>query len=106
MSPYPFREMADEIRKFILFILSRMISTNMICRSWFWGTSGPNSIMFQKVSQNTFELSWADETEALICDINVDVKVALNSLARPEWAKFSTHPFLEARRGGSAGFSA
>ena len=51
-------------------------------------------------------MDWADKTEALICDINVDVKVALNSLARPEWAKFSTHPFLEARRGGSAGFSA
>lgn len=48
----------------------------------------------------------ANESEALISDINTDVKVALNSLARPEWAKFSTHPFLEARRGGSAGFSA
>jgi hypothetical protein len=49
----------------------------------------------------------ADSTlEALISDINTDVKVALNSLARPEWAKFSTHPFLIGRRGSSAGFSA
>jgi hypothetical protein len=100
------KEMADESRKFILSIHSRMISTHMICRSWSWGTSGLNSITSRKVSQGTHEQNWANGTEALICDINVDVKVALNSLARPEWAKFSTHPFLEARRGGSAGFSA
>jgi riboflavin kinase len=48
-------------------------------------------------------LTWA---EALISDINTDVKVALHSLARPEWAKYSTHPFLVGRRGSSAGFSA
>lgn len=45
-------------------------------------------------------------SEALISDINTDVKVALNSLARPEWAKYSTHPFLIGRPGGSQGFNA
>lgn len=44
--------------------------------------------------------------EALISDINTDVKVALNSLARPEWAKYSTHPFLIGRPGSSQGFNA
>jgi len=99
-------DMADEIRKFILSIHFKMISTHTICRFLFSGTSGPNLITSQRVSPVTYCSSLADGTEALICDINVDVKVALNSLARPEWAKFSNHPFLEARRGGSAGFSA
>jgi len=99
-------DMANGSRKSISSIHSKMISTRMTCRFLFLGISGPNSITFQRVSQATSWLNWADGTEALICDINVDVKVALNSLARPEWAKFSNHPFLEARRGGSAGFSA
>lgn len=33
-------------------------------------------------------------TEALIQDIQTDVKVALNGLARPEYAKYATSPFL------------
>jgi hypothetical protein len=46
-------EMADESRKFISFIHSRMISTHTTCRSWFWGTSGPSSITSRKVCQDT-----------------------------------------------------
>lgn len=38
-------------------------------------------------------------TEALIDDINVDVKVALNSLAREGYAKYASDPFF-ARPGG------
>jgi hypothetical protein len=106
MSPLLLEKKWLTSRKSILSIHSRMISTHMICRSWFWATSGPSSITFQRVSKDVYKVDWADKPEALICDINVDVKVALNSLARPEWAKFSTHPFLKARRGGSAGFSA
>lgn len=44
--------------------------------------------------------------EALICDINTDVKVALRSLARPEWAKYATHPYLTGPPGESQGFNA
>lgn len=44
--------------------------------------------------------------EALISDINTDVKVALNSLARPTWAKYASHPYLIGRPGGSQGFNA
>jgi len=36
----------------------------------------------------------ADGAEALIDDINFDVKVALNSLARPGYASFAHDPYL------------
>jgi hypothetical protein len=37
---------------------------------------------------------WTDEAEALIDDINTDVKVALNCLARPSYACLASDPRL------------
>lgn len=44
----------------------------------------------------------ANNPEALIQDIQTDVKVALNSLARPEYAKYASSPFLIDGPGGGA----
>lgn len=87
-----------------------MTFTPTTCRSWFWVTSDQSSTTSQRVSyywHQRWVYSQADKVaEALICDINTDVKVALRSLARPEWAKYANHPYLTGPPGGSQGFNA
>jgi len=40
-------------------------------------------------------------SDALVDDINFDVKVALNSLARPGYASYASDPYLSASKFGS-----